>query len=104
MFFIPCGNHAHIVGGSVAKILMSTLDYGWVERCSDVASCGTSFFQDKYFLCVIFVIVFCLMNCDEHVECFDECIFFLYILHVYASVYVLSSMHSILSLCSTLHL
>ena len=42
------GNHAHLGGGSVAERLRSTLAYGWVERCSDVASCGTSFFQDKY--------------------------------------------------------
>ena len=50
MFLIPCGNHAHIWGGSVAEILMSTMAYGWVECCSDIASCGKTPFQDKYFL------------------------------------------------------
>ena len=82
MFLIPYGNHPHLSGGSVSEILMSTLAYGWVECCSDIACCKTRFFQDKYFLCVISATVFCLMNCDEHVECFDECIFFRYILHV----------------------
>ena len=51
MFLIPCGNHAQLGGGSVAKRLMSALDYGWVECCSDVAGCGTTSFKDKY-LCV----------------------------------------------------
>ena len=82
MFLIHCGNHAQLGGGSAAERLMSALTYGWVEFCSDVAGCGTRLFQDKYFLCVIYANVFCLMNCDEHVECFDECICFRYILHV----------------------
>ena len=82
MFLIPCGNHAQLGGGSDAEILMSTLTYGWVEHCSEVAGCRTSFFQDKYFLCLISAIVFCLMTRDEHFECFDECICFHYILHV----------------------
>ena len=47
---IPSGNHAQLEGGSVAKILMSTLVYGWVERCSDVANCGPTYFPDKYSL------------------------------------------------------
>ena len=29
-------------GGNVAEKLRSTRAYGWVERCSDVAGCGTS--------------------------------------------------------------
>ena len=29
-------------GGGVAERLMSTLAYGWVERCSNIAGCGTS--------------------------------------------------------------
>ena len=37
---IPCGNNAQLGGGSVAEGLMSTLAYGWVERCSDLAGCG----------------------------------------------------------------
>ena len=68
---------------------MIALAYVWVEHCRDVAGCGTSLFQDKYFLCVVSATVFCLMNCDEHVECFDECIFFHYIYFMfYTSMYV----------------
>ena len=37
---LPLENHAQLGGGSVAERLMSTLAYGWVERCSDVAGCG----------------------------------------------------------------
>ena len=43
-------------GGSVAERLMSTLAYGWVERCSDVASYGTTQLQDKYLLLFFFLI------------------------------------------------
>ena len=50
MFLIPRGNHAQLGGGSAAKRLMSTLAYGWVERFSDIASCGEAYSQDKYFL------------------------------------------------------
>ena len=42
-------NHAQLGGGSDAERLRSTLAYGWVERCSDVASCKSACFQDKYF-------------------------------------------------------
>ena len=75
MFLIPYGNHAQLGGVSVVERFMGALPYGWVERCNDVASCGTRFFQNKYFLCAISATVSCLMNCDEHVECFDECIY-----------------------------
>ena len=34
--------------------LMSTMAYGWVERCSDIASCGATQFQDKCFFVLIF--------------------------------------------------
>ena len=34
------GNHAHLGGGNVAERLRSTLAYGWVEHCSDIAGCG----------------------------------------------------------------
>ena len=30
------------MGGSVAERLNSTLAYGWVEHCSDIAGCKTS--------------------------------------------------------------
>ena len=38
-------NHAQLGGGSVAKRMISTLAYGWVERCSDVAGCGRVILQ-----------------------------------------------------------
>ena len=38
-------NHAQLEGGNVVERLMSTLAYGWVECCSDVAGCGTSSYQ-----------------------------------------------------------
>ena len=44
-FLIPYGNHAQLGGGSVVEILRSTLAYGWVERCSDIASCGPTSFK-----------------------------------------------------------
>ena len=37
---VPCGNHAQLEGGSDAERLRSTLAYGWVEHCIDIASCG----------------------------------------------------------------
>ena len=58
-------------GGSVAERLMSTLAYGWVERCSNVASCGTNLFEDKYFLLFNVYNYICLINYYEHVECLN---------------------------------
>ena len=43
MFPYSLENHAQLGGGSVAERLKSTLAYGWVERCSDVAGCGRRF-------------------------------------------------------------
>ena len=60
---------------------------GWNVAVTQLVA-GQDSDKDKYFLCVISTTVFCLMNCDEHVECFDECICFHYILHVLTSVYV----------------
>ena len=45
---VPCGNHAQLRGGSDAERVRSTLAYGWVERCSDIASCREVSSQDKY--------------------------------------------------------
>ena len=45
---VPCGNCAQLGGGSGAERVMSTLAYGWVERCSNIASCGEASSQDKY--------------------------------------------------------
>ena len=42
---VPCGNHAQLEGGSDAERVRSTVAYGWVEHCSDIASCGTILFQ-----------------------------------------------------------
>ena len=66
-------NHAQLRGGSVAEILMSMLAYGWVERCSDVAGCGvSSSSKDKYsWLFHLCNYIYCFMNYDEHVECWN---------------------------------
>ena len=47
---------------------MSTLAYGWVERCSDVAGCGT--LHQKISTAVISPLqcIYCFMNHDEHVN------------------------------------
>ena len=37
---VPFGNHAQLGGGNDAERLRSTLAYGWVECCNDIASCG----------------------------------------------------------------
>ena len=47
---VPCGNHAQLGGGSGAERLRSTSTYGWLECCSDIASCKEASSQDKYFL------------------------------------------------------
>ena len=44
----PYGNHAQLGGGSDAERVRSTLAYGWVECCSEIASCRESSSQDKY--------------------------------------------------------
>ena len=35
---VPYENHDQLGGGSGVDRLMNTLAYGWVERCSDIAS------------------------------------------------------------------
>ena len=37
---VPYGNHAQLGGGSDVERVRSTLAYGWVECCSDIAGCG----------------------------------------------------------------
>ena len=52
-------NHAQLGGGRDAVRLMSTLAYGWVERCSDVASCGPASLKISILvlnLCKLFVL------------------------------------------------
>ena len=57
---VPCGNHAQLEVDSGVERLRSTLAYGWVEHCSDIASCGEASPQDKYScvfnLCKLFVL------------------------------------------------
>ena len=50
MFPSALCNHAQLGGASDAERVRSTLAYGWVERCSDITSCGIAYFQDKYSL------------------------------------------------------
>ena len=69
---VSCGNHAQLGGGSDAEILKSTLAYGWMEHYSDIAGCGTSFFQDKYSLVFYFRNYNFFMNDYEHVECLNK--------------------------------
>ena len=57
---------------------MSTLAYGWVERCSDVAGCGRVLYKISvlhHFASIFTFTVYCLMNYDEHVVCLNECMF-----------------------------
>ena len=63
------GNHAQLRGGSVAERLRSTLAYGWVEHCSDVAGCGMNYSQDKY-SCLFHICnyIYYLMDYDEHAK------------------------------------
>ena len=69
------GTHAHLGGGSTAERLGSTLAYGWVERCNDVAGCRASPSWDNcpclFHLCNY---IWWLMNYDEHVECLNVCL------------------------------
>ena len=68
-------NHAQLRGGSVPEILRSTLAYGWVERCSDVAGCGMSSYKISNLVYFTSAILFTINECDEHVECLFECMF-----------------------------
>ena len=61
-------NHAQLRGGSVAERLMSTLAYGWVERCSNVAGCGTSSYNISNLVYFTSAILFTVNDYDEHVE------------------------------------
>ena len=64
----PYGNHAQLRGGNDAERVRSTLAYGWVERCSDIAGCRTSFFQDKYYCLCLTLQLYFLVNDHEHVN------------------------------------
>ena len=61
-------NHAQLGGGSIAERLRSTLAYGWVERCSDIAGCGTSSYKISNLIYLTSAILFTIDDYDEHVE------------------------------------
>ena len=52
-------NHAQLEGGSGVERLMNTLAYGWVECCSNIASCETASSSKisimSYYFCNVFV-------------------------------------------------
>ena len=68
-------NHAQLRGGSIAKRFRSMLAYGWVERCSDVAGCGTNSYKISNLVYFTSAILFIVNDCDEHVECLYERMF-----------------------------
>ena len=49
--------------------------YGWVERCSDVASCGTVLIRLVFLLIRLCVYIIVEMDYNEHVEYLNECRF-----------------------------
>ena len=66
-------NHAQLEGGNVAERLMTTLAYGWVERCSDIAGCRTSSHKISNLVYFTSTILFTINDYDEHVEWLYEC-------------------------------
>ena len=54
LFLHSLWDQACLGGGSDSDILMSTLAYGCVEHCSDIASCSTMQSQDNYLLLFLF--------------------------------------------------
>ena len=68
MFLIPWGNHAQIGGGSDADRLMSTLAYGWVERCSDIVGYRTIFAFKISIIVFKSLHLHLIMNYNEHVN------------------------------------
>ena len=62
------GSHAQLGGGSVAERSKSTLAYGWVERCSDVAGYGMSSYKISNLVYFTSAILFTVNDYDEHVE------------------------------------
>ena len=68
MFLIPWGNHFELGGGSVTERLRSTLAYGSVERCSDAAGCGRSFYKISNPVRFTSAILISVNKNGEHVE------------------------------------
>ena len=75
--FVPYSleNHAQLGGGSVAERLRSTLAYGLVEHCSDVAGCGRVLHKISDLVHFASANILSVNECDEHVECLYECMF-----------------------------
>ena len=73
MFPYSLENHAHLEGGNAAERLRSTLAYGWVECCSDVAGCGMSSYKISNLVYFTSATLFTVNDYDEHVECLYEC-------------------------------
>ena len=57
----------------VAERLRSMLAYGWVEHCSNIASCGTISYEIINLVYFTSAIIFTVNEYDEHVECLYEC-------------------------------
>ena len=72
---VRCGNDAHLKGGSDVERVRSTLSYGWVERCSDVAGCETNYYKISNLVHFTSAIIFSINECDEHVEFLYESMF-----------------------------
>ena len=113
------GNHAQLRGGSVAERLMSTMAYGWVERCSDVVGCGPTYFKTSILVYFVPIIVFAyellwtwrileeillfLLYINEYVynlmnACMDDC--FCYIIVCFILLYMWLIQCMSMSLCS----
>ena len=65
------GDHSQLGGGNVAKRLMSTLAYGWVKHCSNVALSGQYSFK-IIISCVKSLYLYLIYKYDEHVNVLNE--------------------------------
>ena len=67
---VPCslGSHSQLEDGSIAERFRSMIAYGWVERCSDVASCRMSSYKISNLVYFASAILFSVNDYDEHVE------------------------------------
>ena len=73
------GDHAQLGGGSIAERFRSKPAYGWEERCSDVAGCGTSYYEISnlvYFTSIIPLMLMIMMNMLN--ACMNVCFLPLY--------------------------
>ena len=61
-------NHAQLGGGSIVERLRSTLAYGWVERYSDIAGCGTNSYKISNLVYFTYATLFTVNDYDEHVQ------------------------------------